>query len=209
MWLEFIIVVLQSLSVVALGVVGILEATKRPNDGLNQVGKAFLVSAALTYVCSTSILYGLAAATQDRLMKRIEGLQSKLSDQIMRAPSEIAPRAPEKKPTTDLQISRPLSGAVNWRPLVEGRITDPKAEVWVIVHPVGLSAYWIQPPVIVHRDGTWRVPAYIGRAGDIDIEKEFEIMAIADPKEGLTEGQVFSEWPKAKWRSDIVTVVRK
>ncbi len=208
MWLEFIIVVLQSLSVVALGVVGILEATKRSNDRLNRMGKALLVSAALTYVCSTSILYGLAAATQERLMKRIEGLQTKLLDQVMRAPPEITPRAPEKKPSTDLEISVPVSGVVNWRPVVEGRVTDPKAEVWVIVHPVGLSSYWIQPPVTVRRDGTWRVSVYIGRAGDIDTGKEFEIMAIADPKESLTEAQVFSEWPKAKWRSDIVTVVR-
>ncbi|MEW6571972.1 MAG: hypothetical protein AB1390_12540 [Nitrospirota bacterium] len=130
-------------------------------------------------------------------------------DQVMQAPSEIVPRAPEKKPTTDLEISEPVSGGVKWRPLVEGRVTDPKAEVWVIVHPVGLSSYWIQPSVTVRRDGTWRVPVYIGRAGDIDIGKEFEIMAIAEPKERLTEGQVFSEWPKAKWRSDIITVVRR
>ena len=142
-------------------------------------------------------------------MKRIEGFQAELLDQVMRAPPEIAPRAPEKKPTTDLEISEPVSGAVNWRPVVEGRVTDSKANVWVIVHPVGLSSYWIQPPVTVQRNGTWRVPVYIGRAGDIDTGKEFEIMAIADPQESLSEGQVFSAWPKAKWRSDIVTVVRR
>ena len=209
MWLEFIIVMLQSLSVVALGVVGILGVTKRPNDGLNRMGKGLLISAALIYVCSMSILHVLSAATQERLMGRIEGLHAELLDRVMRAPPEIAPQAPEKKPTTDLEITRPVSGAVNWRPHVEGRVSDPKAEVWVIVHPVGLSSYWTQPPVTVRRDGTWRVPVYIGRAGDIDVGKEFEIMAIAYPKQRLTEGRVFSEWPKVKWRSDVVTVVRK
>lgn len=209
MWLDFIIVVLQSLSVVALGTVGILEATKRPNDGLNRMGKGLLLSAAFMYVFSTSILHLSSAATQEQLMKRIESLQAELLERVMRAPPEIVAQAPEMQPTTDLQISTPVSGAVTWRPRVEGRVSDPKLEVWVIVHPVGLSSYWVQPPVSVRRDGRWRVSVYIGRAGDIDVGKRFEIMAIADPKQKLTEGRVFSEWPKAKWRSDVVTVVRK
>ncbi len=209
MLLEIIIVLLQSLCVVALGLVGILKITIHPDGTLSRTGKAILVLAAITYLTTTSTLYMLAAIKQDRLIERIEGLQIKLSDQVMNAPREVTPQSPEKKPTTDLQILGPMSREVDWRPTIEGRVTDPKAEVWVIVHPVGLSSYWIQSPVSIRRDGAWRIAVYIGRAGDIDIGKEFEIMAVAFPKESLSEGQVFSEWPNAKWRSDIITVVRK
>jgi hypothetical protein len=209
MWRESIISVFQSLSVVVLGLIGLLEITKHPKEGLNRLGKVLLILFALIYVCTTFILARLSTASQEQLKVQIESLQTVLLDQVMNAPHEIGSLAPEKKLTTDLDISVPVSGEVGWRPDVEGRVTDPKAEVWVVVHPVGLSSYWIQSPVTVRKDGKWQVSVYIGRAGDIDIGKKFEIMAIAYPRKMLTEGQVLSEWPKAKWRSDIIIVVRK
>jgi len=209
MSLELFFVVLQSISVVSLGAVGVLDATKRRDSGLNRIGKGLLLFAVLAYLCSTSALCLLASATQTKMMKRIEDLHVRLLDEVMEAPPEITPSAPSGKLTTELQISKPGSGSVNWRPIVEGRVADPKADVWVIVHPLGLSSYWVEPPVTVLKDGTWQVQVYIGRAGDIDKDKEFEIMAIANPTQSLAEGQVLSEWPSAKWRSDVVRVVRK
>jgi hypothetical protein len=94
------------------------------------------------------------------------------------------------------------------RPQVEG-IAHAGAEVWVIVHPTLVSDYWIQPRLTVRGDGKWRVNAYIGRPGNVDVGKHFEIMAVANPKEPLKEGDVLRYWPEAAAKSQLIEVVRK
>ncbi len=211
MRLEIIFVVLQSLSTISLALVGgsKSKAIKRDDGSLNRKGKAIISAIVIVGVSSALALYLSSGASQSRLERKIDDLRSDLAAQVMEAKPEAAPRRPEGDATTGLQILRPVDGEVDWRPTVEGRVTNPNAAVYVIVHPVGLSSYWVQPPVIVRRDGSWRVGVYAGRAGDIDIGKEFEIMAVAYPKDRLSEGQTFSAWPQAKWRSEVVTVVRK
>ncbi len=109
----------------------------------------------------------------------------------------------------NITIKSPTDGArVPARLIVRGVVIDRNVQVWVIVHPVALSSYWIQPPVLIKSDGRWGVKVYIGRVGYQDVGMEYEIMAIADPKQKLVEGDVLG-WPKAKWRSDIVTVIRE
>lgn len=109
-----------------------------------------------------------------------------------------------------IRITEPKDGdLVGYRPYIQGTVADPDAEVWVIVHPINLSAYWVQPSVSVKGDGTWKVELYMGRAGDIDVGKQFEILAVANPKAMLNEADVLSSWPNAQWNSQVIKVTRR
>lgn len=111
--------------------------------------------------------------------------------------------------SSEICLTVPLDRAkVTGRPLVEGYVADVAAEVWVVVHPMEVSDYWVQPPVTVRQDGSWGVQIYIGRPGMIDVGKHFEVMAFANPYVQLWEGLVLSYWPEAEWKSDIVRIVR-
>lgn len=112
-------------------------------------------------------------------------------------------------PKSKLRITEPLDGAkVDPRPMVKGTVDDPSADVWVIIHPMEVADYWVQPRLTVRENGTWRVSAYVGREG-MDIGQEFEVMAVANPKSTLTEGMKLGGWPEAEWKSQIVDVTRK
>lgn len=107
-----------------------------------------------------------------------------------------------------ITITDPADGSkVIQREYVKGTVSDPHADVWVVIHPVETSDFWIQPPVTVKNNGTWKVKAYFGRAG-MDVGKEFEIRAFANPVSALQEGKS-SNWPSSEARSDVVDVIRK
>ena len=109
-----------------------------------------------------------------------------------------------------IQITAPGDNAsVDWRPTVQGTVSDPNATVWVVVHPVNTGGYWVQPSVGVDGDGKWRVQIYVGRAPDADVDVHFEIMAVAQPKANLKEGDVLSAWPTAEAKSQVIAVIRK
>lgn len=95
------------------------------------------------------------------------------------------------------------------RPFLEGTVSDAKAKVWVIVHPMEVSTYWVQPSVTVKEDGTWKVKIYIERTGTVDVDKQFEIMAVANPTEKLKEGDILGGWPEAQGKSQVIEVTRK
>jgi hypothetical protein len=95
------------------------------------------------------------------------------------------------------------------RPIVEGSVSDPTAVVWVVVHPLEVSDYWVQPSVTVRNKGAWKVQVHIGRPGNLDIRKIFEMRAVANPKDKLHEGEVLSGWPGAEAISDVIEVTRK
>ena len=114
------------------------------------------------------------------------------------------------KSTKPLRITTPVENdALGELPFVEGTVSDPNAKVWVIVHPMEVSDYWVQPPVTVKDGGKWKVQIHIGRPGAADIGKHFEIMAIANPTADLKSGDKLKAWPSAKWKSQVVEVVRK
>ena len=95
---------------------------------------------------------------------------------------------------------------VEERPIVRGTI-NPSAPVWVIVHPVKTSNYWVQPISTVN--GTnWSAQIYIGRPGSIDVGKHFEIKAFSVANNNLTEGVVLGRWPDAKDNSQVIEVIR-
>lgn len=110
----------------------------------------------------------------------------------------------------NMAIKSPSDGAsVLGRPIVEGVVMDRTAQVWVIVHPMETSDYWVQPRVTVRKEGLWRVQVYIGRPGNIDVGKHFEMMAVANPTQTLREGKVLGTWPEAQLQSEVIEVIRK
>ena len=98
---------------------------------------------------------------------------------------------------------------VPWRPVVEGKVSDPNAKVWVIVRPLSVSEYWVQPKASVNRDRTWRAQVYIGRSGASDTGQFFEVLAVANPQRNLKEGDILKDWPAGRARSHLILVKRK
>ena len=110
----------------------------------------------------------------------------------------------------EVEIANPAHGAtVKHRPVVEGTVSDAGAAVWVVVNPLPSFEYWVQPRVRVHRSGAWKVEIYIGRPGDLDQGKTFEIIAVANPTRELREGVVLGKWPDAEASSAVVEVTRR
>lgn len=109
-----------------------------------------------------------------------------------------------------IHITSPADGIESGeRVMVDGLVANPNAEVWVVVHPNDVSNYWVQPKVSVNTDGKWRAQVYLGKPGNADVGKRFEIRAIASPKVHLSEGDVSTGWPDAEAHSEIVTAIRK
>jgi hypothetical protein len=128
-------------------------------------------------------------------------------------------RTPEKSPlpppvrnpqVVTTRITAPGQNArVPWRQFVEGTVSDRKAIVWVIVHPMETMGWWVQPAISVKEDFSWRVEIYVGRPGNVDRGKCFEIRAVVDPKARLEEGMVLDALPKAECESQIVEIIRE
>lgn len=78
----------------------------------------------------------------------------------------------------------------------------------MVIHPMDVSEYWVQPSITVKESGRWKVQVYVGRPGGADVGKHFEVRAFAEPTEKLKEGRR-TEWPGAKWKSQVVEVIRK
>jgi hypothetical protein len=153
----------------------------------------------------------------DRLTEKIDWLTEKIdlrnktiTELLAQLPRVEEPGPRPKATGTELTIKAPADGSMtSWRVSVEGSSADPGATVWLVVHPMDVSAYWIQAAVNVKKDGRWNGSVYIGRTGGLDMGKEFEILALANPTEEVKEGAVLGRWPKAQWYSDVVTVVRE
>ena len=95
------------------------------------------------------------------------------------------------------------------RPIVKGLISDPKATVWVVVHPLEGGNYWVQPRINVRDSGKWTVQIHIGRPGPKDVGKYFEVRAVGNPGATLREGKVLDDWPAAAAISNTVELIRK
>lgn len=114
--------------------------------------------------------------------------------------------APRNAP---IAIAKPCdSSKVGWRTLIAGRVANPQSKVHLIIHPLEVSDYWVQPRITVNSDGSWQVLAYFGHDGNVDRGKPYEIMAIADPTAEIKEGESLKDWPLAKVHSDVVRLTR-
>jgi hypothetical protein len=128
---------------------------------------------------------------------------------LLRA-SPSAAASPHPGSSNTIAITSPKDEErVPERPLVVGSVSDPRAQVWVIVHPVETAGHWVQPVVVNDGNGHWKVQVYIGRPGELDIGKQFEVRAIANPKAPLREGEILGCWPEAEWQSQVIRVFRK
>lgn len=225
--LEYILFLLQTISSIILAAIGIVSTVNTENRLLNKLSekrKSIVLLSALVLFVSIVILFVLdknkealvKKNSDESLMRirdlnyRVKELNTNLSILVMLVKKEAIYRPPKIMPTNNLTIIKPVDKVgVKWRTVVKGNVSDPSAKVWVIVHPVGLSSYWVQPQTTVDRIGNWKAALYLGRPGNVDLDKEFNIMAIINPMEALTEGKVLTKWPDAKWRSRIITVIRK
>jgi len=109
-----------------------------------------------------------------------------------------------------ISITSPQDNAEVDRPArTEGIVSDPDAQVYIIVHPVGVPEYWVQPRASVHEDGTWTTKVYLGRPDIINPDKQYELMAIADPAKPLKVGDMLKKWPGSQWSSQIIRVKRR
>lgn len=109
---------------------------------------------------------------------------------------------------SSLAIQSPKSGArVDHRQEVNGKVSDSNADVWVVIRPLETSDFWVQPPVTVKEDGSWKVVVYFGEAGR-HVGKQYELRAFANPVGKISEGRT-TQWPKAAARSNVVEVVRQ
>ncbi|MBC8031137.1 MAG: hypothetical protein H7Z16_13565 [Pyrinomonadaceae bacterium] len=126
------------------------------------------------------------------------------------APSSVTPcGAPSPDPSRKIVINAPCDHAkVAPRHFVEGVVADANAQVWVVIHPMEVADYWVQPNVTVREGGRWKVLCYFGELGQHS-GKPYEVMAIANPKETLREGQLLPNWPEAQSKSQVVEVVRE
>lgn len=110
----------------------------------------------------------------------------------------------------NININSPVDKTkVNELPFVEGTVSDSRASVVIIVHPMEVGDYWVQQNVTAKKSGAWKVQIHIGRPGTIDVGKKFEIMAAANPRARLAEGNILRGWPEAQARSDVVEVERR
>jgi hypothetical protein len=117
--------------------------------------------------------------------------------------------ATHKQQLTITIISPTDQAAIAHQPIIEGKVSDPSAEVWVIVHPLETTDYWVQPPITPDDKGNWRGKIYVGRSPTLDVGKRFELMAVAYSKRQLREGEILKGWPEAQGKSPTKTVTRK
>lgn len=115
----------------------------------------------------------------------------------------------------ELVITSPKAGAeVGTSSQVSGTINDSVSEIWVICRMVGTSDFWVQCPATVSpEDKTWKGADLVGGSvrfateGDA-IGREFELIAVADPVEILTRGQLLKACPNARLTSEPVKVTK-
>lgn len=144
--------------------------------------------------------------TEDGYAKLIQAIDTALGQ----VRQEVEPQPALIAEGRGIIITSPHKAAqVDPRDSVEGHVANARARVWVIVHPMDASTYWVQPPASVCKDGNWEDVAFFGRQSAGDEGKRFEIMAVADPEVELREGMVLDGWPAARARSQVIKVTRR
>jgi hypothetical protein len=208
-----LLVTAQALAAIVLGVVGLFPRLQRRGGGLNRYGYRLLGFGAAVFVTATVAIQVTNDAEAGHKQRRTERLLDRLfsvtAELVMMTPrgSSIPVAATTGTPIT---ITSPHDDSeVDQRHFIQGMVSAPDKDVWVVVHPLDTSSYWVQPRVSVRSDGTWRVVAYFGRSGDLDKGKKFEVVAIGSPREALQEGEYGSTWPDAHWTSSPVVVIRR
>jgi hypothetical protein len=110
---------------------------------------------------------------------------------------------------SNLYITRPKTKAlVPWELVVEGHVTDAET-VWLVVRYEKGIHYYVQPQVTVQKGGRWLGVVYIGSDNSHQEGLKFQIRALVNPVEKLTNEEIYYDWPEAELTSELVEVVRK
>ncbi len=122
---------------------------------------------------------------------------------VIRKPaSDTAP------PASRLVLSRPSNGrVVPMEVLAAGTVSNAQT-VWVVVRPTGSTHYYVQPPMEVKEDHTWRGVIYIGSVNRANVGLSFQVRAFVNPDAVLNEGDLLRMWPQAELATGVVEVVR-
>jgi hypothetical protein len=167
-------------------------------------------------VFATPVILGVALiwaqiinldAGKRRVRELLDALYSQTGQIAMTTPPR--PTLLPDSPVTDkVRVVSPANNAVVGAvEAIEG--TAPEGDnVWIVIHPVDTSSYWVQPRPSVG-NGKWQATTYLGRTESVDAGKKFEVRAILDPRIDLKEGQVLGSWPEAKAVSMPVILQRR
>lgn len=122
----------------------------------------------------------------------------------------LASSADDAKPTIALMVAITSPTTKSDVPElidIEGTVSDPQADVFVVVHPVKTQEYWVQQPATTD-DKKWKASEiHIGQ-GEKGVGEKFEIRAFVGPKDNLQTGQKLKAWPQAAARSNVIEVKR-
>ncbi|MFC2104787.1 hypothetical protein ACFLS4_05500 [Bacteroidota bacterium] len=230
--MELHLQLLNMFGVGIIAIVGLLKFTKNKEGSLNWKGWILFIFGFLMLSISNLLLNLKNQDLNDELVhtsKELANINLKLhhsNNELGKTTLELneifnklysqdfiirktSPQVTLNKTQENLSITNPLDGTnVNWRPTIEGKITNINKNIFLIVRPLSNNSYWVQPSVSISRDGEWKGTVYIGRANK-DIGEEFEVMAIANPEVELKIGDVFDNWPKSEWNSQIIKLIRK
>lgn len=111
-------------------------------------------------------------------------------------------------PASGLILTRPSQGRVVPRELLAaGNVSNAKT-VWVVVRPKGSKQYFVQPPMKVGDDHTWRGVIYVGSVNSANVGLAFEVRAFVNPVTELKEGDLLYSWPQAELTTGVVEVIR-
>lgn len=88
------------------------------------------------------------------------------------------------------------------RACIKGVTSDPGANIWTIIQQRrSFSDWWVQPKVVVNEDGRWKGELYLGPMHLTQEEhrrKEYDIVAVVNPKMKLKEGERLRKLPSAE-----------
>jgi hypothetical protein len=116
--------------------------------------------------------------------------------------------AAPKSPDVTVKITAPEQAAeVVRETIVAGTVSDPKARVYVLVHPLRVKPWWVQRvPAPANNDGSWQTLCYFGEAGR-GLNEQYQIIAIVTDRT-FSEGDQLDDVPSDVAHSEVVTVKR-
>ncbi len=99
--------------------------------------------------------------------------------------------------------------------IVEGTVSDPKAGVCVLVHPLNSDTWWVQnlpspPGKVDDKTWRWRTVVFCG-SEELGLNEDFEIVALAETQRSACQvGKTINmiDFPNDVPRSEIITVRR-
>jgi len=121
-------------------------------------------------------------------------------------------------PDLDVEIMSPEEGAsVGHRYTIQGKVSDPSALVYVLIHPLSTNLWYVQNRPAVRSDGRWSTIIYFGTIDGEGIGDSYEVVALATDENwflrklrgtSLTSGQRLKTIPQHGSNIDTVMVRR-